>query len=163
MSTHFSADEIFRIGMEVELNGKDFYDAAASMCEARETKGTLEYLRDQEAEHYHVFSEMRDQLSAEAKAETVYDPDGQMSAYLRAIADSRVFTNQTEAAEAAKNCESAADVLRIALRFEKDSVLMFQAMKALVPEKWGQSKIDGLISAEQGHIREISDMLAELG
>lgn len=163
MSIHFNADEIFQMGIQVELNGKAFYDAAGSMCEAEQTKAALKYLRDQEAEHYRIFSEMRDQLPAGAKSETVYDPDGQMSAYLKALADSRVFTNETQAAELAKNCESAADVLKVALRFEKDSVLMFEAMENLTPTHWGQEKIDGLISAEQGHIREISEMLAKLG
>ena len=82
---HFSADEVFRIGMEVELNGKTFYDQAALQSKSNEAKGVLEYLRDQEDSHYALFSTMRDKLPEGAKADTVFDPDGEMSAYLKAL------------------------------------------------------------------------------
>lgn len=160
MSMSFSASEVFTVGMEVELSGRAFYDAAAAHCEAAGVKAVLTNLRDQEAAHYRTFSEMREALSGEAKAQTVYDPDGQMGAYLKALADSRVFTSKTQAAQVAERCKTAAEVLETALRFEKDSVLMFQAMKDVTREDWGRDKIDGLISAEKGHIRDLCAALA---
>ncbi|MEW6356490.1 MAG: hypothetical protein AB1696_09200 [Planctomycetota bacterium] len=163
MSIGFSADEVFKIGMEVELNGEAFYDAALELCKARETKKTIKYLRDEEQKHYATFALMRDQLPAAARAATVFDPDGQMAAYLKALADSRVFTNENQAADIARKCKSPEEVLQVALRFEKDSVLMFQAMKEGTKPEWGQDKIDLLVEAEKEHIRRINALLAKTG
>ena len=162
MPIAYNADEIFRIGMEVEENGEAFYAAAAEVETDEEAKAMMEYLRDQEAAHRRIFAEMREQLPANAKPEGVYDPDGQMAAYLEAIAHSHVFTDQTQAADLARECEAAVDVLNVALQFEKDTVLLFQTMKDMTKPEWGRDRIDGLVSAEQGHVRDIAAMLAKL-
>jgi rubrerythrin len=158
----FSADEIFKIGMEIELNGKTFYDTAAGACEDPDAKQVMEYLRDEEQKHYDSFSTMREALPEGAKTETVFDPDGQMGMYLKALADSRVFTSETQASDLAKTCNAPAEVFQVALRFEKDSVLLFQTMKEATKPEWGQDKIDLLIEAEKEHIRKISEALAKL-
>jgi len=163
MGIFFSADEIFRIGMDVELNGKAFYEAAMEQSETEDAKAMFKHLRDEEVSHYELFSKMRDELPPKAKTETVFDPDGQMSAYLKALADSRVFTNETEAAEVAKNCKTAAEVIRIAMGFEKDSVLMFQAMKEMTRSDLGKDKIDQLIESEKEHIATLSKLLKQQG
>jgi len=159
----FSADEVFKIGMEVELNGKAFYQAALDVCGDQEPRATIEYLRDEEDKHYASFAEMRDKLPAEAKSESVFDPGGEMAAYLKALADSRVFTDETQAADIARKCGSAQELLHVALRFEKDSVLMFQALKEGTKAEWGRDKIDFLIEAEKDHIRKINAILEKLG
>ena len=162
MSIAFNADEVFQIGMEVELNGQAFYEAAAARSSEEQPKEVLLGLAEQEAVDHRVFSRMRGRLPAEAQPTAVYDPDGQMGSYLKALADSRVFTNATQAGDVAHNCETAVDVLDVALQFEKDSVLMFQAMKEMTRPDWGKDKIDGLIRAEEGHIRQISSMKTRL-
>ena len=162
MGIFFSADEIFRIGMDVELNGRAFYEAAVEQSESEEAKAMLKHLGDEEVAHYETFSKMREQLPPQAKTETVFDPDGQLSAYLKALADSRVFTNETQAAEVARGCKTAADVLRVALGFEKDSVLMFQAMKEMTRADLGKEKIDGLIRSEKDHISTLSKALEQI-
>lgn len=162
MSMAFNADEIFQIGMEVELNGQAFYEASAALCKDQGAKAMLTLLGEQEETHYRVFSRMRDQLPESAHPQSVYDPDGQMGSYLEALADSRVFTNETQAHDVAKSCQSPVDVLDVALRFEKDSVLMFQTMQEMTRDEWGKDKIDGLINAEQEHIRLISSMKGKL-
>ena len=162
MGVHFNADEVFRIGMEVELNGKAFYDEASAVCDALELKVILEFLRDEEQKHYDAFGAMREKLPAGASEESVYDPEGEMGAYLKALADSRVFTSETQAAEAARSCETEEDILRMAVRFEKDSVLMFEAMKGLTKAEWGKEKIEWLIEQEKDHVRKVSGALAAL-
>ena len=162
MSMQYNAGEVFQIGMDVELNGQAFYAAAAAGCKDADAEAMLERLGRQEEAHYKTFSRMREQLPEGADPAAVYDPDGQMQAYLHALADSRVFTSETEAAQVARDCASALDVLKVAMQFEKDSVLMFETMREMTRAEWGQEKIDGLIDAEKGHIRMISAMMATL-
>jgi len=151
----FSADEIFRIGMEIELNGKAFYETAAALCKESSAKEVLEYLRDAEQQHYDAFSAMRDALPAAAKSETVFDPDGEAAMYLKALADSRIFTDMKQAVALAKKCKAPADVFEVALRFEKDSVVLFETMKQGTKPEWGQDKINFLIDAEKEHVVRI--------
>jgi len=158
----FNADEVFKIGMEVELNGRAFYQAAVDGCTDDGPKKVLEYLRDEEDKHYASFSKMRDELPEGARHDTVFDPDGEMALYLKALADSRVFTTETEAVEVAKACRTPRDVFQAALRFEKDSVLLFETMKETTKPEWGQDKIGLLIEAEKEHIRKISTAMANL-
>lgn len=158
----FSADEIFKLGMEIELNGKAFYQAAADRCSDKEAKAAIEYLRDEEGKHYETFSKMREQLPPSAKEKTVFDPDDETTQYIKALADSRVFTNQSEAVQRAKSCTTTAEILRTALGFEKDTILLFETMKKATKEKWGQKEIDRLIEEEKVHIRKISAALSKL-
>ena len=157
---NFNANEIFRIGMEIELNGKTFYQTAAGACKDKDAKAVLEYLRDEEMKHYHTFSRLREDMPQGARTQTVFDPDGQLAMYLKALADTRIFTNETGASNVARKCKTTADVFKAALQFEKDSVLMFQAMKDMTRPEWGQEQIDLLIAAEQEHVRRISAALA---
>jgi rubrerythrin len=158
----FNADEIFRIGMEIELNGKAFYQAAVESCADKEAKGIFEYLRDEEAKHYDLFAKMRSNLPQGAKAQTVFDPDDEIALYIKALADSRVFTTEIEAARLAKSCKTPVEVLRVAQQFEKDTILLFESMKEVTKAEWGQAKIDDLIDEEKGHIRKISAILAKI-
>jgi len=158
----FSADEIFKIGMEIELNGKAFYKAAAELCKDKEVRAVIEHLRDEEARHYDVFSGMREKLPESAKTETVFDPDDEMALYIKALADSRVFTNEKEAVNQAKSCKNPAEIFRIALGFEKDTILMFESMKKVTKAEWGQAKVDRLIEEEKEHIRKISAALGKI-
>jgi len=159
MSLHFNADEVFRIGMEVELNGKAFYDEASKRCESDTLRPILELLRDEEQKHYEAFAAMREKLPTQAAEQTVFDPDGQMGAYLKALADSHVFTSATHAADLARQCENEIELLGLALQFEKDSVLMFQTMKELTRADLGQKQIEWLIGEEQEHVRKIAGVL----
>lgn len=162
MGIHFNADEVFKIGMEVELNGKVFYDEASRVCDSAKLRGILEVLRDQEQAHYETFSKMREDLPSEAAEENVYDPDGQAAAYLKALADSHVFTSETQAADLARQCKDESELLRVALRLEKDTVLMFGTMKDLTRAEWGKAHIDRLIAAEQEHVRQIAGALSAI-
>lgn len=158
----FNADEIFRIGMEIELNGRAFYQAAAETCVDKEAKSVLEFLRDEEGKHYGIFASMKKDLPAEAKDQTVFDPDNEMALYIKALADSRVFVNESEAAKLAKSCKAPLEVLRAALQFEKDTILLFEMMKKAARPEWGQAKIDGLMEEERGHIRKITSIMSKL-
>lgn len=158
----FNADEIFRIGMEIELNGKAFYQAAVESSVDKEAKAIFEYLRDEEAKHYDIFAKMRGSLPEGAKAQTVFDPDDEVTLYVKALADSRVFTTESEAARLAKSCKTPVEALRAALQFEKDSILLFQSMKTVTKAEWGKEKIDDLIDQEKGHIRKIAAILGRL-
>ena len=91
MSYPFSADEIFEVAEQLERNGAKFYrDAAAKVSDAS-AKDMLKELAAMEDDHLKIFQDMRKELGPKMKASTVFDPDGESAAYLRSLADTRIF------------------------------------------------------------------------
>jgi len=162
MAIRFNADEVFEIGVEIEKNGKAFYEAAAASAQNEDARQLLEELAAWEAGHIALFRELKDKLADATKEETAFDPDSQSHLYLKAAADSHVFNSSSDPVKIAQDCAGIADVLNRALAFEKDSVVVYTSMKGLVPGKLGKDDIDRLVNEELDHIRILSEKIAEL-
>ncbi len=109
-----------------------------------------------EDEHEKTFADLRAGLSKKEKAATVFDPEGETTLYLHALADTRVFFE--------KNIDpsSIKDILKEAISAEKDSIVFYLGMKEIVPEKLGKAKIDAIIREEMTHIKLLSKELVAL-
>ena len=59
--------------------------------------------------------------------------------------------------------ERVEDILRMAIGLEKDSIVFYLGMKAMVPERLGRGKIDEVITEEMGHVDSLSRELETLG
>ncbi|MDY0133270.1 MAG: ferritin family protein [Desulforegulaceae bacterium] len=149
----FSADDIFKMAIEIEVNGQEFYRKAAADAENDELKKVLLDLADMEVEHEETFKLMQEELKDSEKASNVFDPDNEAAAYLKALADTKVFY------EKEIDTKSVKEVMKAAISAEKDSIVFYLGMKALVPEKKGQDRLDQIINEEMTHIRIISTKL----
>ena len=109
-----------------------------------------------------IFSQLKKQLPSNLRDDPGLHLDQQKVLYLKAAADSHVFTRHTNPEELLKTCEGPLDVLEIALGFEKDSVVLYTAMKDLVPKSLGRETIDRLIQEEISHIAMIHDWMERL-
>ena len=156
MGIAFNADEIFEMGMDIEKNGKAYYNKAAELAKNPKIKEVFNYLADEEQKHWDTFKELRDALPPKSSLPTVSDPDGQEELYLDAIVKSRLFNSEREAEEAAMRVENELEALRAALAFEKDTILFFQTMKSMTREDLGRDKIELLIDEERKHVIRIS-------
>ncbi|MBN1165213.1 MAG: ferritin family protein [Candidatus Krumholzibacteriota bacterium] len=156
MSITFNADEVFEMGMDVEKNGYAYYKKASEMADDPNIKKAFTYLGEEELKHFETFKELRDSLAPRETTPTVIDTDGVVNLYLDALVKSRLFLNEEEAEKLAAGVESEIEALKIALAFEKDTILFFQTMKSMTRENLGQDKIDQLIAEEQKHVIRIS-------
>lgn len=154
MSYDFSADDVFEMAEQLERNGAKFYRTAAASVSDPDEKKMLMELAVMEDDHEKTFSKLRAELKAAEKAQTVFDPDGESSMYLRALADTRVFFDKEI------NTQSMAAILKDAIVAEKDSIVFYLGMKDMVPEKMGKNRMDAIIKEEMGHIRLLSQKLA---
>ncbi len=157
MSITFSADEVFKMGMDVEKNGEAYYNRAAELAKDPQIKETFAYLAGEEQKHWEKFKELRESLPPKFSLPTVGDPEGLESLYLDALVKSHLFSNEREAEEVASKVEDEIEALRAALTFEKDTILFFQAMRSMTREDLGQDKIDMLIKEEHKHVIRISE------
>ena len=124
MSVQFNADEIFEMAEQVERNGAKFYRKAASLAADEETRRLLTTLAEMEDEHERTFSAMRATLPDDARQPMVFDPENQSVMYLQALADGYVFDVREDSSAALTGKEPAADILRMAVGREKESIVL---------------------------------------
>ena len=161
MGITFNADEIFAMAVEIERNGAKFYRTAAASASDEKIKQTLLNFASMEDAHEAVFASMQDQLKQES-AKVVYDPDGVAEAYLQAIADSRGWEGKGTPDEELSGDETIEEVIKSALRAEKESVAFYAGLKEIVPSEEGKLQVEAIIREEMTHVAQLTNMLADL-
>jgi rubrerythrin len=161
MGPEFNADEIFEIAEQIERNGEEFYRRSADITEESSARELLLSLAAWENQHEKLFIRMRAGLAQEDRERPLADLDEQASMYLRAAADTHVF-NLNEMAAIIKGDETPEQLLRIALAFEKDSIVFFLAMREIVPEDLGKDKVNGIIDEEMSHVTMLDERIREI-
>jgi len=157
MSYDFNADEIFEMAEQIERNGASFYRKSAELIADPAAKKLLLDIAAMEDEHEKTFADLRAGLSEKEKVTTVFDPEVEISLYLRALADTRVFFEKK-----IDNTSSIKDIFKEAILAEKDSIVFYMGMKDMVPENLGKAKIDAIIKEEMNHIKLFSKALVAL-
>ena len=162
MSYYLNADEIFEVGLEIERNGKRFYELAAEQVAEPRVRDLCRELAAWEGQHVALFETLRRELPPEAREGAAFDPNGEEAAYVKAAADSHIFLQDRAIGDLVADCGSGGDVLDLAISFEKDSVTFYTAMKALVPPHEGQAHVETLIREELNHIAILTARKKEL-
>ena len=155
MTTLLTLDEIFAMAVRIESNGVVFYRAAA----AKANKADADYLMKlaaMEDEHKRIFGDMRKRLASRKAAEPPR-PDGGL--YMAAIADGCRFEGSAAAAGQLTGKETMADVLRLAIHLEKESVLFYLGIRDVVPAADDKAKVDQIIEQEKSHIATLAGQL----
>ncbi len=154
MGNIFSGSEIVEIGVQIEKNGRDFYREVSACAKDEPSKKVFDYLGNEEEHHITTFREM---LSSVQNYEPKEAYPGEYFAYMKALADDHVFTKENAGCELGKKVGSEKEAIGIAIRFEKDSILFYEGMKKVVPEK-DHRLLEALINEEQKHIRELNEL-----
>jgi rubrerythrin len=162
MEQLLTADELFGIGVEIEKNGSRFYTAAASNAAGSSIKQLLNELAAWEKKHIEIFTALRKKLPPQARNENLYDPSDEIALYLKATADSHVFIKNSNMETLAAGCKTAADILNMALAFEKDSVVFYASVREAVAEGAGRAEVEQLIHEELTHIGFITRELQKI-
>jgi rubrerythrin len=150
MST-FEPSEIFQFAIRIEENGEKFYRDMAQKLKEKEVKELFSALADEEVRHRRTYEGL---LSKIEKYEPFENYPGEYFAYLRAYADTHIFT-PSALAEEIKNVNDAASALKFALQRELDSILYYEEVKKFVPEAQ-RGKIDAIIAEERRHFVRLS-------
>jgi rubrerythrin len=158
MSISFSGSELINIAIEIERRGIAFYDVMTRSSGNTATRDIFQYLVDMERRHIQIFQGMpteadKNQVSRAHSAE--------YTAYLQALLDSAVFTNDMITSELAVNAESDIEAMELAMGAEKDSILFYYGMKDIVPKRV-QLTVDKIINEEKSHLRQLWELKKEM-
>ncbi len=152
----FTAADVFRMAEQMECNGANFYRNAAAGAPDGDSKKMLLDLAAMEGDHEKTFRAMRHTLTSQEQTATVFDPDGEVLLYLKALVDTKVFFQKEI------TTFSLREILKEALVAEKDSIVFYLGMKEVVPQHLGKSRLDNIIREEMGHITLLGQYLKNL-
>ena len=155
----FNAQEVFQIAIEIEENGKAFYEKAQGRVEDAEVREIFKDLALQEVQHKKRFEELKAKLPPEAVSPTVQDPENELGLYIRMMADEHVFSSAEDVDARLAEIRNSEDALKLAIQFEKDSVIFFLSMQDMTEEGRGRDQIGILVREEQEHLRRLSLLL----
>jgi rubrerythrin len=93
------------------------------------------------------------------KSRTVFDPEEELSLYLKAMADSHGGEGNPDIMDLFDGRETMEEVITTAIDLEKESILFYLGLKDIVPPRRGQERIDKIITEEKQHIVQLKEFL----
>jgi rubrerythrin len=154
----FAGSEIVELGIQIEKNGRDFYNILADRSKIQKAKEIFHYLAGEEEKHIATFKKILDSVH---KYEPPESYPGEYFAYMSALASQHIFTQKDKGKEIAQGIKSDKEAVDLGIGFEKDSVLFYVGIKRVVPE-YDHRVIEELIMQEQTHLETLTDLKKEL-
>jgi rubrerythrin len=153
MAAFFSGNEVLQVAVRIEENGFSFYETLMLNATRPDLKAAYDYLAGEEKVHKQVFLKL---MEAAGKDYAVESYPGEQAAYVKALADSVVFTPE-KTKELASSMPDDMKALDTALGFEKDSIVFYSEVRNLVREQ-DRRFVDSVIDQEKHHIKRILDL-----
>lgn len=158
----FNITEVFEIAEQIERNGYAFYEKAAGIASDEESKKFLLDLAAMEMDHEKLFIEMKKRFT-DNELDSPFDGDNVALTYLQAMVDGEVFTNIKPTSDLLKGGESIEDIRRLAIEFEKNTVVYFLSLRNAVNDNDDKLKIEKLIDEEIQHIAILTNWKKDSG
>lgn len=165
----FDVKKFIGIMAAIEVKGAKFYEALAERAGNQEVKELFLFLAGEEKQHIKDFKTLAKVLEKElAPGESCSLEEKE---FLRGIVSSHSFF-QKGAADAVvmgpsftninlSQVNTAREALELALRFERDSIMVFQEIENYVCDA-GREILKDLIAQEKGHVRKLMRHFKEL-
>ena len=158
MSISFSGSELINIAIGIERRGVIFYDVMTKSTENAIARDVFQYLAEMERQHIQIFQGM---LQEAGKYQSPESYAGEYAAYLRALVDSAVFTDDFVTSEMATQASSDVKAMELAISAEKDSILFYYEMRDMMPQRAYQT-VNKIINEEKSHLRKLSELKNKL-
>lgn len=154
MRNTFNPQEIVKIAINIEENGKKLYETLENKAKDQRLKAICKYLKEQEEIHYKIFQEMLENIGEYIVHE--FSP-GEYEAYLRAIATEYIFTQEIVRSRLKKGFESDFEAVEFGIFVEKESILTYSALREyMLTAKVGV--LDKVIDQERKHLTDLIAM-----
>ncbi|MCL0034483.1 ferritin family protein [Dehalococcoidia bacterium] len=153
MSISFSSSELISIAIDIERRGMAFYDVMSQSTENAEARDLFRHLGEMERQHVQIFQDM---LGEAGKYQPSESDTEEYAAYLKALVDSAVFTDDLITSAMAANADSDIEALQLAIGAEKDAILFYYLMMDIMPPRT-QPTVNKIIAEEKLHLRQLSE------
>ena len=158
MAQFFNAAEIANAAVEIETRGQAFYLRVANAAKSAEAKTFFEYFAGEEAKHKGLFEALAKRLGPmELPA---WSTKEEYADYLAALLDTHALFSGGLAEKLMAEAADESTAIRLAMSFEKDTILFFMEMKELVPDS-EKPFLDLCIHEERAHLKMLRGRLAK--
>ena len=154
----FNGLEMLKIAILMEEEGKAFYTNGAKYTTGK-TRDFLLATAGQELIHKEKFTKLYNDLSSKKDVDYDYLFDAEVTAYLRALIENKVFDNKEQPEDAFKNLKSA---LEYAVKSETLTVEVYTKMYEGITKVEVKEVLYTLIEEEKTHIDYFKKLLNEL-
>ena len=152
----YSATEIMEMAVQTEKGGKLFYETVAAQTKDDSLKALFSYLADEENKHIRIFEDVAKSIGV-APDEMPSNWE-EVALYLKAITDSRYFLGPDKALSLAKDAKSTSQAVKLALAFEKETLVFYLEAADMVPTL-NRPAIEALVREERAHVRKLTGFL----
>ncbi|MDH4268732.1 MAG: ferritin family protein [Dehalococcoidia bacterium] len=150
--------EFLELAIEIEKNGRFFYEVAARLNRNKEIGDVFAKLAAREREHENNFHDMLSRLGG-------YRPyqkqTGEHYQYIRDLAETSIFAGERAQTVLRRKSITDVEALEIGIAFEKDSILFYSEMRGMMPRQ-DQEIVDVITSEEKKHLSELVYMAGRL-
>lgn len=150
----FRASELVELAILVEKNGEQFYNSLRESAPDETARDVFSYLAGEETKHIGTFQALLQPLEKHQPIETY---PGEYEGYMKALADSHVFIRKNAGRSLAQQAATSHHAIEMAMRFEKDTILFFEAMRRFIPAVEHKT-VDKLIDEERRHIVRLKEL-----
>jgi len=158
MGNIFAGSEVVEIGIQIEKNGRDFYNTLTKQSKNQKAAELFKYLAQEEEKHIKAFEGILDKTQK-------YEPLGldadEYYAYMNALASEYVFTQKNKGEEIAKKIKSDKEAIDMGIGFEKDSIVFYEGINRVVPD-YDQKIVNELIVQEGLHLKLLLELKKKL-
>jgi rubrerythrin len=159
--TPINAYEVLEMAQRIERNGVSFYRKAAEQAASQDLRQILQKLAADEVDHEKIFAEMAEHLAAEERKVTLFEPVTEIADYLVTLADSKVFNLSSDFSSQLTGKETVADILKVALDKEKDSIIFYLGLRDYIPAQASKDTVDAVLRQELGHVNILTQQLEQ--
>ncbi|MDP6099866.1 MAG: ferritin family protein [Dehalococcoidia bacterium] len=152
MSLFFSGKEVVDMALRIEANGLAFYRAALTRVKDPSIKAAYQHLATEEERHAREFGRL---LASQADVPNSPAIAQELSEYLSALIDSRIFVDEVGAQAGALGVKDDAETVEMGMRMESETILFFTEMRGLV-RRDEQAVVDSILGEERDHLRRLS-------
>lgn len=151
----FSAEEIFNLAIQIEENGEAYYREAVKVAADASIEKLLLWLADDEVRHRKYFLELKVAAKPEAGTDWAEKIGG---AFLQDSVKNHAFS--LDDIDFSK-ISSAADLLRIAVDFEEDSIMFYEILQSFGTEPAIDGHVSEILKEERRHIELLEEKIVE--
>ena len=157
--SRFSDVEAAKIAVGLEKDGRAFYLAVAEKAADSSARALLKQLAEAEAKHQVRFEALEQKLVLGGGR---YWDDPEVTEYIRALMDTKVFPRHYEPEAMAKRLSSERAIFEFALQIEKDSVLFYRTAAEHAEEASASAVFDEIRKEEEKHVVWVSERLRKV-
>lgn len=147
MASFVTAADAVAAAVEIERRGHQFYTAAAERTQDIALKEFFDFMAKEEQRHEGIFSAMLTRLGGQPLP--AGSTDEEYLNYVRGLLDSHTLFMEEDMGRLMKR------PLHEAMRFEKDTLVFFQELQALVPDA-EKHHVEDCAEEERKHMRMIA-------